>query len=579
MTKKEDLETLRHSVAHLLAAAVMELYPGTKRTIGPAVENGFYYDFEFKKPLHEDELRNIEKKMRQILPSWDKFERQELSIEKARKEFKDNKFKLELIDEFSKTDKKLSFYKSGNYVDLCKGGHVLSAKDIKSDAFKLTHIAGAYWRGDEKNKQLTRIYGLAFSSNKELKEHLHLLEEAKKRDHRVISKKLDLISFHEQGPGMPFFHSKGAYIFDSLIDYVSSTLRKRNYQLVKTPLILSDELWKQSGHWDHFHEQMYFTKIDDRDFAVKPMNCPGHVLIYKTSAHSYRELPIKMGEFGLVHRHELSGVISGLFRVRSFIQDDAHIFCTKEQINEQVSELLDLAKEIYSTFGFEYNVELSTKPEKAMGSSELWELAESTLKKVLKEKKIKYKLNDGDGAFYGPKIDYHLKDAIGRTWQCGTIQLDFQMPEKFELNYEGADGQKHRPVMIHRTILGSVERFMGILIEHYAGRFPLWLAPEQVRIVTVSDKFNEYANSVAEKLRKNDVRVHVDERSESISKKVREAQIQYVPLILTVGEKEVSAETLAVRTLDGKVKFGMKVDEFILKVTSLIESRDIKLEI
>jgi len=578
--EKIDLEAYRHSLAHLLAAAVMELYPDAKRAIGPAIENGFYYDFEFSKPISDEDLEKIEKKMRQLLPSWDKFEKKEISKEEAKKEFKDNEFKLELIDEFSKEKKKLTLYKSGNYVDLCKGNHVDSAKQIKPDSFKLTHTAGAYWRGDEKNKQLTRIYGLAFPTNNELKEHLYMLEEAKKRDHRVLGQKLDLFSFDETSPGSPFFHPKGAIVFNELVNFMREEYQKRDYKEVITPLIYDMELWKKSGHWEHFGEEMFRLKMDNREAALKPMNCPSHCIIYKKSFKSYRNLPLRIADFAVLHRNELKGVLGGLTRVRKLSQDDAHIFVTPEQLEKEIITLIEFLDYIYKkVFDFEYRIELSTKPEKAMGSDKQWSQAEKALADALKNKRLKFKVNPGEGAFYGPKIDFHIKDVLGRSWQLGTIQVDFNLPERFELEYEDKDGIRKMPIMIHRALLGSLERFMAILIEHYAGKFPLWLAPEQVRIVTVSDKFNEYADKVAGKLKKNKIRVEVDKRAESIPKKVREAQIQYVPLILTVGEKEVSAGTLAVRTLDGKVKFGVKVDEFILRITSNIESREISLKL
>ena len=575
-----DMESYRHSLAHLLAAAVLELYPGTKRAIGPAIENGFYYDFEFKEPISDDNLREIEKKMRQILAGWDKFERKETTKEEAKKEFKDNPYKLELIDEFSKDGKKLTVYKSGNYADLCRGGHVDSAKEIKSDSFKLTHTAGAYWRGDSKNAQLTRIYGVAFASKKELDEYLKMVEEAKKRDHRLIGQKLDLFSFDELSPGSPFFHPKGAIVFNQLLGFLREEYFKRGYKEVVTPLIYDKELWKTSGHWEHYNDLMFNIKMDGKEAGLKPMNCPSHCVIYKKGFKSYRDLPLRIADFAALHRNELKGVLGGLTRVRKFSQDDAHLFVTPEQLEDEIIKLIDFVDYIYSkVFDFEYTIELSTKPEKALGSDEIWIKAEKALEDSLKKKKLDFKVNPGEGAFYGPKIDFHIKDVLGRSWQLGTIQVDFNMPERFGLEYEDKDGKRKRPIMIHRALLGSIERFMAILIEHYGGKFPLWLAPEQVRIVTVSDKFNAYADEVAEKLRKNNIRVEVDKKAESIPKKVREAQIQYVPLIVTVGEKEEISKTLAVRTLDGNVKYGMKVDEFIIKVTGNIEERNIKVEI
>ena len=578
--EKTDLESYRHSLAHLLAAAVLELYPGTKRAIGPAIENGFYYDFDFKEPISDDSLREIEKKMRQLLPGWDKFEKKEVSREEAKKEFEDNPYKLELIDEFSKEGKRLTLYKSGNYVDLCSGGHVDSAKEIKSDSFKLTHTAGAYWRGDAKKQQLTRIYGVAFASKKELDEYLKMVEEAKKRDHRIIGQKLDLFSFDELSPGSPFFHPKGAIVFNQLLGFLREEYFKRGYKEVVTPLIYDKELWKTSGHWEHYGDLMFTLKMDDREAGLKPMNCPSHCVIYQKGFKSYRDLPLRIADFAVLHRNELKGVLGGLTRVRKFSQDDAHLFVTQEQLEDEIMKLIDFLDYIYAkVFDFEYTIELSTKPDKALGSDEIWKKAEKALEDALKKKKLDFKVNPGEGAFYGPKIDFHIKDVLGRSWQLGTIQVDFNLPERFELEYEDKDGKRKTPIMIHRALLGSIERFMAILIEHYAGKFPLWLAPEQVRIVTVSDRFNAYADEVAEKLRKNSIRVEVDKRAESIPKKVREAQIQYIPLIVTVGEKEETSKTLAVRTLDGKVKFGMKVDEFIIKVTNNIEERNIKVEV
>ena len=571
---KEGLEIFRHSTAHVLAMAVKKLFPNVKLTIGPTVEEGFYYDFDKKEAFHPEDLEKIEKEMESIVKQNTKFERIELTKEEAKKVFKDNPYKLELIEEYGKD---LSAYKNNEFIDLCRGPHVPSTGILK--AFKLTKISGAYWRGNAKNKQLQRIYGISFPKKSNLDEYLKLLEEAEKRNHRKIGREMDLFSFHEEAPGMPFFHSKGTFIFNKLVEYVSGIMRERNYEINKTPLILSKALWHESGHWEHYKDSMYFTKIDDRDFAVKPMNCPGNILIFKTKTHSYRELPIRAGEFGLVHRHELSGVLNGLFRVRCFTQDDAHVFCMEEQVEKEIKDLINFADVVYKKFGFEYHVELSTKPEKAMGNKKLWDLAEGTLKKVLKELKMEFKVNEGDGAFYGPKIDFHLKDALGRSWQCGTIQLDFQMPEKFDLNYEGRDGKKHRPVMLHRTIIGSVERFMGILVEHFAGRFPLWLAPVQARILTVADRFDDYAKTVKEELEDSSIRVEIDSRSESIPYKVRDAQLERVPLIITVGEKEESSKTLAVRTLNGKLHLNIKIMKLVEAVRENVEKKAERIEL
>ncbi|MBW2981414.1 threonine--tRNA ligase [Candidatus Woesearchaeota archaeon] len=567
---KEGLTVLRHSASHILASAVKKLFPKAKLGIGPAVEDGFYYDFDVKESFTPADLAKLEKEMEKEISKDMPFERKEVSVSEAKKIFKDEPYKLELIKDL----KKISIYKHGKFVDLCKGPHVDSTGVVK--AVKLMKVAGAYWKGDSSNKQLQRIYGTAFYDKKELRKYLVLLEEAEKRDHRKLGKVMNLFSIHDEAPGMPFFHDKGNFIWEKLKEFMTSEMRALNYELNKTPIILNKKLWLQSGHWDHYKDNMYFTKIDKEDYAVKPMNCPGNLLIFKTRLHSYKELPIKAGEFGLVHRHELSGVLSGLFRVRVFTQDDAHVFCTEEQIKENVIEILDLIDRIYSTFGFEYKVELSTKPEDAMGDPKMWEKAERILSEVLKEKKMKYKLNPGEGAFYGPKIDYHLKDTLGRMWQCGTVQLDFSMPEKFNLTYEGEDGRKHRPVMLHRAIYGSLERFMGILIEHFAGWFPLWLNPLQVRVIAVNDSFNNYALSVVKELKKNGIRADFDDRAETTGKKVRDSQIEKIPIVLNVGEKEKKAGTVAVRTnKDGKLKFGVKVKDLISKIKENVEKKSI----
>jgi len=553
-------EIFWHSSAHVLAQAVEKLFPKAKNTIGPPVENGFYYDFDDLE-ITEEDFSRIETEVNKIAAANYPFQRVEWKLSDVKKNFPKNKYKLEMAKEFAKAGEKLTAYKSGKFVDLCKGPHIPSTGMIK--AFKVMKTAGAYWRGDIKNKQLTRIYGISFPDRKLLKKYLFMLQEAEKRDHRKIGKQLDLFSFHEDAAGMPFFHDKGTYIFDRLVQYMTEEIKKLNYEINKTPIILNKELWKRSGHWDHYKENMYFTKVDKQDYALKPMNCPGNMLIYKTKSHSYRELPLKAGEYGLVHRHELSGVLSGLFRVRAFTQDDAHIFCTEEQLQEQIIELIELVDKVYSVFNFEYHVELSTRPEKAMGDPKVWRLAEETLEKALKTKKMKYQINEGDGAFYGPKIDFHIKDAIGRTWQCGTIQLDFLMPEKFDLTYEGKDGKKHRPVMLHRTVYGSVERFLGILIEHYAGKFPLWISPEQIRILTIADRFVKKAEKLKETLEKEGFLVTVDQRAESIGKKVREAQMEKVNYMLVYGEKEEKTGKLNVRTRSNEVINDVDLKEFI----------------
>ncbi len=561
------LETLRHSCSHVLAQSVKRLFPKVKLGIGPAIENGFYYDFDKKEPFTPEDLKKIEKEMKKIIKENYSFKKLKVSKAKAKIMLKNEPYKLELLKDL----KEPCFYESGEFVDLCKGPHVKSTGEIK--IFKLLKVAGAYWKGDSKNKQLQRIYGTAFETKKELNEYLNMLEEAEKRDHRKLGKQLDLFSFHEEAPGFVFWHSKGMIVINELLKYLRGELNKDGYVEVNTPIILSKKLWEQSGHWEHYKEHMYFTKIDKRDFVIKPMNCPGNILIYKEKLHSYKEFPLRIGEFGLVHRHELSGVLAGLFRVRSFVQDDAHIYCTNEQIKDEVINMIKLTDRIYNTFGLKYHVELSTRPEKYIGTAKMWKTAERALEDALKKIKIDYKVNKGDGAFYGPKIDFHVKDCLGRTWQCGTIQLDFAMPEKFKLTYEGKDGRKHRPVMLHRTIIGSLERFMGILIEHYAGKFPLWLSPVQVVLVTVTDKCVKYAKIVEEELKDKNIRVELDSRSESIGRKVRDAQLKKINFIITIGEKEVKNKTLAVRE-DNKIKFGVKIDNFISELLNGISKKE-----
>ncbi len=571
ITFKDDEGKLvfRHSSSHLMAQAIKNLYPDVKFAIGPAVDEGFYYDIDLDKKLTPEDLVKIEKEMDKIVRENLKIERSKLTKKEVLEFFKENPYKTEMINELE--DEKISIYKQGTFVDFCRGPHVPSTGKLK--AFKLTKLAGAYWRGDAKNKQLQRVYGISFPDKKQLNEYLTLLEEAEKRDHRKLGKELDLFSMHDEGPGFPFFHPKGTVIVNILKDFWRKEHVKAGYTEVITPMILNRKLWEQSGHWDHYKENMYFTKIDDQDYAIKPMNCPGGMLIYKTKLRSYRELPMRMGEMGTVHRHELSGVLAGLFRVRCFTQDDAHIFMTEEQIKDEIIGVLNLTDKFYKTFGFSYKVELSTKPDNAMGSDEAWEKATAGLKSALDAKKIKYKINEGDGAFYGPKIDFHLKDCIGRTWQCGTIQLDFAMPEKFDLTYEGKDGKKHRPIMIHRVIYGSIERFLGILIEHYAGKFPLWLSPVQAIILNINDNHIKYGEELKKKLAENNLRIETDFRAETMPKKVREAQLKKIPLILTVGDKEQKSNTVAVRTLDGKVYFNIKPKDLIKKVQEIIESK------
>ncbi len=563
-----NIDALRHTASHILAQAVLELFPKVKLGIGPAIENGFYYDFDKKEGFSPEDLKKIEEKMKEIVKKNYKIEKEVVTKQKAKQILKDQPYKLELLEEIKG---KPSFYKQGDFIDLCAGPHVSSTGEVKN--LKLLNTAGAYWRGDSKNKMLQRIYGTAFPEKSELKKYLNMLEEAKKRDHKKIGEQLDLFSFHEEGPGFPFFHNKGMAIYNELVNYWKKVHKERDYQEIKTPIILNKELWLKSGHWDHYKENMYFTKIDNKDYAVKPMNCPGGILIFKNKLHSYKEFPLKMAELGLVHRHELSGVLNGLFRVRVFTQDDAHVYCTEEQLENEIIKVIELAKEIYQTFGLTYDLELSTRPEKRTGTKKMWDTAEAALEKALKKLKLNYKLNPGDGAFYGPKIDFHIKDSLGRTWQCGTIQVDFAMPEKFNLTYDGKDGKKHRPVMVHRAILGSLERFLGILIEHYAGNFPLWLSPTQVKIITVNDKADKFAKEVLKKLKDADIRAEIDLRQESVSKKVRDAQQEKVNYVINIGDKEVKNKTLAIRDRKGKLTFGVKTDKFIKDLKKEIESK------
>ncbi|MBU4541447.1 MAG: threonine--tRNA ligase [Firmicutes bacterium] len=538
-----------HTGSHLLAQAVKRLYPQAKLAIGPAIENGFYYDIDVDVIITPEIMEKIEKEMAKIVKEGLEITRYELSrndaLAKVRAE--GEIYKAELIENLPE-DAIISFYSQGEFSDLCAGPHIQNLSGIK--AIKLLSLAGAYWRGDEKNKMLQRIYGITFPKKSELEAYLTRLEEAKKRDHRKLGKELDLFSLQEEGPGFPFFHPKGMIIRNELENFWRQIHQLRGYQEIKTPIILNADLWKRSGHWDHYQENMYFTEIDEASYAVKPMNCPGGMLVYKRKGHSYRDLPLKMAELGLVHRHELHGALHGLMRVRNFTQDDAHIFMTPDQIEAEVIKVIDLADDIYKVFGFNYKVELSTKPEKAIGSDEVWEIATEALRNALEKKNIDYRLNPGDGAFYGPKIDFHLEDSLGRTWQCGTIQLDFQMPERFDLNYIGSDGEKHRPVIVHRTILGSIERFFGILIEHFAGKFPVWLAPVQVVIIPVADAHHDFANGIEAQLTAIGVRASVDDRGEKLGYRIREAQMQKIPYMLVIGDKEAEGGDLALRIRD-----------------------------
>lgn len=566
--KKSNIETVRHSLSHVLAMAVLEMFPEAKLAIGPAIDNGFYYDFDLPRTLIPEDLPLLEEKMRKIIGKDLKFKKVDLPSNSAIQQFSNQSYKIELIKDLEEQgETKVSIYELDNFVDLCKGPHVASTVELKNVGFKLDKIAGAYWRGSEKNKMLQRIYGLAFENKEALKKYEDQMIEAEKRDHRKLGAQMDLFSFHEEGPGFPFWHPKGMVLWNLLLDWWREEHNVAGYLEVKTPIILSKNLWEESGHWDHYKNNMYFTKIDDRDFAVKPMNCPGGILIYKNTQHSYKEFPLRIAEVGLVHRHELAGVLHGLFRVRSFNQDDAHIYCLPSQIESEISNIIDLIDKMYGRLGLKYHMELSTRPEKdSIGSDEMWKEAESSLKKALEHKKIDYKLNPGDGAFYGPKIDFHIEDAIGRTWQTGTIQLDFAMPERFGLEYAAEDGTKKRPVMLHRVVFGSFERFIGILLEHFAGALPVWLAPVQAVIIPISEKHLDYAKEVKKDLSDAGIRVEIDERNESMGKKIRESEMQKIPYMLIVGDKEIEAKKVAVRKYGEGDKGQISIKDIISEI-------------
>jgi len=544
-------EAFWHTSAHVLAQAVKRLYPATKCAIGPAIEHGFYYDFEFDFPFTEEHLQKLEEEMKRIVKESLSLQVYEVKREEALAymEKQNESYKVEMIRELP-ADEAISFYKQGEYTEFCAGPHIVSTSYIK--AIKLLSVAGAYWRGDEKNKMLTRIYGISFPKAAELEQYLHMLEEAKQRDHRKLGKELGLFALMEEGPGFPFLLPKGLMLKNLLIDYWRELHKRAGYQEIATPMMLNRSLWETSGHWEHYREIMYSSQIDDVDFCIKPMNCPGGMLIYKMQPRSYRELPLRMGDLGLVHRNEKSGTLHGLMRVRCFTQDDAHIFMTQEQIISEIQGVVRLIDEVYKKFGFRYHVELSTRPENSIGSDEDWERATEALRMAVEEMQIAYVVNEGDGAFYGPKLDFHLTDSIGRTWQCGTIQLDFQLPQRFEAEYIGADGAKHRPIMLHRTVYGSIERFIGILIEHYAGKFPVWLSPVQAKILPISDKYLAYAHEVAQDLQAQGVRVEIDERGEKLGYKIREARLDKVPYILILGEKEMQSRMVSVRCRDAE---------------------------
>lgn len=570
---EDELRAIRHTASHVLAQAVKRLYPETKLAIGPAIDDGFYYDFDREGGFTPEDLEKLEAEMKKIIKENIPLKPFVLPRDEAIKlmQEKGEPYKVKLIEDLPE-EETISFYQQGDFTDLCAGPHIMYTKGVK--AFKLTSIAGAYWRGSEKNKMLTRIYGTAFANKEDLENYLTMLEEAKKRDHRKLGKELGLFMFTEEGPGFPFFLPKGMTLKNTLIDYWREIHLRENYQEVSTPVILSRKLWETSGHWDHYKDNMYTTVIDEEDYAIKPMNCPGGMLVYKSQPRSYRDLPLRVGELGLVHRHEKSGQLHGLMRVRCFTQDDAHIFMTQEQITEEIKNVTRLINEVYTLFGFEYFVELSTRPEDSMGSDEDWELATNGLRNALEEMGLDYIVNEGDGAFYGPKIDFHLRDSIGRTWQCGTIQLDFQLPQRFEAEYVAEDGTKKRPIMIHRVCFGSIERFIGILIEHFAGKFPVWLAPVQVKVIPVSEKSMEYATGVYEKLRAAGIRTELDHKDEKVGYKIRQAQLEKVPFMLVLGEKEAAEGAITVRSRDKGDLGSAQLDEFIADVKKMVESRE-----
>ena len=570
---EDELRAIRHTASHVLAQAVKRLYPETKLAIGPAIDDGFYYDFDREGGFTPEDLEKLEAEMTKIVKENLPVKPFVLPRDEAVRfmEEKSEPYKVELIQDLP-DEETISFYQQGEFVDLCAGPHIMYTKGVK--AFKLTSIAGAYWRGSEKNKMLTRIYGTAFSNKTDLENYLTMMEEAKKRDHRKLGKELGLFMFAEEGPGFPFFLPKGMTLKNTLIDYWREIHQREGYQEVSTPIILSRKLWENSGHWDHYKDNMYTTVIDEEDYAVKPMNCPGGMLVYKNQPHSYRDLPLRVGELGLVHRHEKSGQLHGLMRVRCFTQDDAHIFMRDDQIEDEIKGVTRLINEVYTQFGFEYFVELSTRPEDSMGSDEDWEMATNGLKKALDDMGLEYIVNEGDGAFYGPKIDFHLRDSLGRTWQCGTIQLDFQMPQRFDLEYTAEDGSKKRPIMIHRVCFGSIERFIGILIEHFAGKFPVWLAPVQVKVIPVSEKSMEYATGVYEKLKAAGIRTELDHKDEKVGYKIRQAQLEKVPYMLVLGEKEAAEGAITVRSRDKGDLGAAVLEDFIADIKKMVEAKE-----
>ena len=570
---EDGRKTFNHTASHIMAQAVKRLYPDVKLTIGPAIDNGFYYDFDAPEAFTPENLDAIEKEMKNIVKEGLEIEKFELSPDDAIRlmEEKGEPYKVELINEHAQKGEPISFYKQGEFTELCAGPHLMDMKAVK--AFKLTNCTGAYWRGDAKNKMLCRVYGTAFPKASMLEEHLQMLEEAKKRDHRKIGKELELFTIMEEGPGFPFFLPKGMTLKNTLVDYWREIHKNAGYLEIQTPIILNRALWERSGHWEHYKENMYTTVIDDEDFAIKPMNCPGGMLVYKTKMHSYKDLPLRMGELGIVHRHELSGALHGLMRVRNFTQDDAHIFMTREQIKDEIKGVVKLIDSVYSTFGFKYHIELSTQPEDSMGAKEDWDIATDALRDAITELGYDYEVNEGDGAFYGPKLDFHLTDCLGRTWQCGTIQLDFQLPERFELEYVGSDGEKHRPIMIHRVVFGSIERFIGILTEHFAGAFPVWLAPVQVKLLPIADRHLDYLCEVKKALEAKGIRCEIDDRSEKIGFKIRSAQLEKVPYMLLAGDKDIENGTISVRSRKNGDEGAATLDEFLARILEEVETK------
>ena len=573
--KDEKIFKARHSLAHILAKALMSLYPNTKLTIGPAIDDGFYYDIDLDKNLTPEDFPVIEKKMKEIINKGEDFKRVVVSRDEALKLFKGNEYKEEIIKELPKEEEVSLYYTGDDFFDLCRGPHVESSRNLQNYAFKIHAVNGAYWRGSEKNKMLQRVYAYAYPDKKQLQEHINMIEEAKKRDHRKLGKELKLFMMSPEGPGFPFYLPKGMIVRNLLIDYWRELHTEAGYKEIMTPIMLNRHLWETSGHWDHYKQNMFTSTIDEDTYAIKPMNCPGGVLVYKSEPHSYKELPLRLGELGIVHRYEKSGELGGLLRVRSFTQDDAHIFMTPSQIKDEIKNVVSLIDKVYKVFNFTYHVELSTRPENSMGSDEDWELATNALKGALDELHLDYIINEGDGAFYGPKIDFHLKDTIGRTWQCGTIQLDFQLPQRFELEYVGEDGEKHRPIMIHRVIYGSIDRFIGLLIENFAGAFPLWLSPVQVKVLSLTDRNEKYVNEIVERLRKEKIRAETDNRNEKVGYKIREALNEKTPYLIIVGDEEEKNKTISIRGRGNENKSGLNLDDFIARLKEEIETKKI----